>query len=451
MEVITWKKPAIRLNLLHLLSILFSVVMVFAFSAYAQTSEGGESAPSVVTSSADSSSGGDTSESSNTAGDSGVSSSDSASNSKNSGGEEAGGPDGSSNDSAQVSEGDDTCADSSSGGDTSESSNTAGDSGVSSSDSASNSENSGGEEAGGPDGSSNDSAQVSEGDDTCDDSSSPGNNSDDISPQQNSDGNTETPGSEEKGSEDEAGFVDGVEDPVDSIDSAAVTTEDSVTSADSDEDLSLMTMGLSSQEDPSTGTPADEEVTLPEYQIPSGSAYIVGSEDTVYYNTATQNAIQQAVEAAKAAAASQVTIVVSNGVYAGGIKLIIPAPVGETGDGSPEPAGKMLLQIIAEDAYTTDEDGNITPNANSAGGVDVEGDLDFDGINLLLAGLYLSLRSTINAKNADTVTYFGTSQDDEVKINLDNVSDSIFIDSGGGDDVLDISVSQSPYRQAARV
>jgi hypothetical protein len=157
------------------------------------------------------------------------------------------------------------------------------------------------------------------------------------------------------------------------------------------------------------------------------------------------------VEAAKAAAASQVTIVVSNGVYAGGIKLIIPAPVGETGDGSPEPAGKMLLQIIAEDAYTTDEDGNITPNANSAGGVDVEGDLDFDGINLLLAGLYLSLRSTINAKNADTVTYFGTSQDDEVKINLDNVSDSIFIDSGGGDDVLDISVSQSPYRQAARV
>jgi hypothetical protein len=327
----------------------------------------------------------------------------------------------------------------------------AGDSGVSSSDSASNSKNSGGEEAGGPDGSSNDSAQVSEGDDTCDDSSSPGNNSDDISPQQNSDGNTETPGSEEKGSEDEAGFVDGVEDPVDSIDSAAVTTEDSVTSADSDEDLSLMTMGLSSQEDPSTGTPADEEVTLPEYQIPSGSAYIVGSEDTVYYNTATQNAIQQAVEAAKAAAASQVTIVVSNGVYAGGIKLIIPAPVGETGDGSPEPACKMLLQIIAEDAYTTDEDGNITPNANSAGGVDVEGDLDFDGINLLLAGLYLSLRSTINAKNADTVTYFGTSQDDEVKINLDNVSDSIFIDSGGGDDVLDISVSQSPYRQAARV
>ncbi len=52
--------------------------------------------------------------------------------------------------------------------------------------------------------------------------------------------------------------------------------------------------------------------------------------------------------------------------------------------------GKILLQIIAADAYTTDEEGNITPNANSAGGVDVEGDLDFDGINLLLAGLYLS-------------------------------------------------------------
>jgi hypothetical protein len=40
MEVITWKKPAIRLNLLHLLSILFSVVMVFAFSAYASVRSG---------------------------------------------------------------------------------------------------------------------------------------------------------------------------------------------------------------------------------------------------------------------------------------------------------------------------------------------------------------------------------------------------------------------------
>lgn len=47
-------------------------------------------------------------------------------------------------------------------------------------------------------------------------------------------------------------------------------------------------------------------------------------------------------------------------------------------------------------------------------------------------------------KNADNVTYYGTVLDDEVKFNLDNISDSITIDSGGGDDVLDISVRQSP-------
>ena len=44
------EKPAIRLNLLHLLSILFSVVMVLLFQHISDL--GRESAPSVVTSSA---------------------------------------------------------------------------------------------------------------------------------------------------------------------------------------------------------------------------------------------------------------------------------------------------------------------------------------------------------------------------------------------------------------
>ena len=56
----------------------------------------------------------------------------------------------------------------------------------------------------------------------------------------------------------------------------------------------------------------------------------------------------------------------------------------------------MLLQIIAADAYTTDETtGDITPNTNSAGGVEVEGDLNFEGIDALLAGLYLSLKTPL--------------------------------------------------------
>ena len=35
---------------------------------------------------------------------------------------------------------------------------------------------------------------------------------------------------------------------------------------------------------------------------------------------------------------------------------------------------------------------------------------------ILLAGIYLSLKNTINASNANSMTYYGTAQDDEVEI-----------------------------------
>ncbi|NLF46195.1 MAG: hypothetical protein GX581_08970, partial [Syntrophomonadaceae bacterium] len=198
-------------------------------------------------------------------------------------------------------------------------------------------------------------------------------------------------------------------------------------------------------EDP-TGTPATSEETVPDYQIPEGSAYILGSEDTVYENTAAQNAIQQAIEAAKASAAEKVTIIVNNGVYTGGITIVLSdSTEEETEEGSTEPAGKMLLQIIAADAYTMDEEtGEITANANSAGGVATEGAWNFDGYDLLLAGIYLSLKDKVTVKNADNVTYFGTSLDDDVTLELDQVSETVTIDMGDGDDVLDLSVKQSP-------
>ena len=104
-----------------------------------------------------------------------------------------------------------------------------------------------------------------------------------------------------------------------------------------------------------------------------------------------------------------------------------------------------MLKIIAADAYTTDEaTGEIVANANSAGGVKTEGDMNFDGIDVLLAGIYLSLKKSINVSNADEMTYYGTVLDDEVKVNLDNVKEKVTIDLGGGDDVLDLSVKQSP-------
>jgi len=433
MKVVAQKRQARKLNMFHLASILLVILLVFGFSTYAQASDGEASTSSAVTSSDNGSSGGDTSGSNDTAGNGGTSSSDSSGNSDNSGSGEAGSTEGSSDSGNE------------SGGDTSEGSGTDGNSGVSSGDSSGDSDNPGSSEAGSTNESSNESGNVSDenasgGEDTPDSSTSSSDNDEDGSDNQNPSDNNESPEKQNAGSESEAGDAAG------SGDSGSLVESGSSAGSETGS-FPMMTMSTTgAEESDPAGTPTPEAEPVPEYQVPGGSAYIAGSEDTIYYNTATQNAIQQAIEAALTTAASQVTIIVSNGVYAGGIKVVVPAPAptGEEGEGSGESASKMLLQIIAADAYTTDESGNITPNANSAGGVDVEGDLDFDGIDVLLAGLYLSLKNTINVKNADNVTYYGTALDDEVKINLDNVSDSVTIDSGGGDDVLNVSVRQSP-------
>lgn len=195
--------------------------------------------------------------------------------------------------------------------------------------------------------------------------------------------------------------------------------------------------GESGGEKPPAEKEAPPAIVVPEYEIPEGSAYIVGSEETVYKNTAAQNAIQQAVEAAKANATKNVTIIVNNGVYNGGINGVVPAP--EEGD------TKLILRIMASDAYTKDKETEvITANTKSAGGVDVKGDLNFDGMDILLAGIYLSLKNKINVSNADEMTYYGTTQDDEVTINLDNVKEKVTIHSGDGNDTLDISLKKSP-------
>ncbi|MEG1583553.1 MAG: hypothetical protein RR361_00710, partial [Anaerovorax sp.] len=204
--------------------------------------------------------------------------------------------------------------------------------------------------------------------------------------------------------------------------------------------------------------PPDTTRTQGDYEIPAGSAYIEGGDGTVYENSATENAIQQALNAAMAAATNSITIVVNNGVYAGGITVIAPAEPDEAGQGAAGAAGaaagtaeSLILKIIAHDAYTTttDADGNVTDtvyNAQSAGGVGVEGDLNFNykDIQLLLAGIYLSMQNKVNVEDAKSVEYYGTKVKDDVDLTLNNVGDKIKIDMGAGDDKLNATVTQSP-------
>jgi len=67
----------------------------------------------------------------------------------------------------------------------------------------------------------------------------------------------------------------------------------------------------------------------PEFEIPDGSAYIEGDADTTYNNTAAKNAIQQAIDAALASSKEEITIIVRNGTYTGGITAIQTAKTDE--------------------------------------------------------------------------------------------------------------------------
>jgi len=400
MKIVTGKKHTINWSGRFLAIMLMIGLLIFGFASYAMASEGEESAQNQVSSS-DSSSGGGSGESSGDTGSSDTS--------------------GGSNDGSSDASGNESVGDSGDSGDPAGS----GETGDTNGSGGSNS-----------DGVTGDGSGTSDDDGTGDTSGAQG--SDDMN------------GTGEQG--DANGSGDSNNDGV-TGDGSDISNDDDSSSEQGGADTNsigdtpmMMALGAQATETPPTGNPTPETVTVPEYQIPGGSAYIIGSEDTVYKNTATQNAIQQAIDAAKATAASKVTIIVNNGVYTGGITLVVPAPTEEeNGEGSSEPVTKMILEIIASDAYTkNDETGEITANANSAGGVETEGAWNFDGVDLLLAGIYLSLKDKVTVKNADNVTYYGTSLDDDITLELDQVKDNVTIDTGGGDDVLDLSVKQSP-------
>ncbi|MGE4277423.1 MAG: beta strand repeat-containing protein, partial [Lawsonibacter sp.] len=228
-----------------------------------------------------------------------------------------------------------------------------------------------------------------------------------------------------------------------------------------------------------TPTTTQTTQTTQTYEIPEGSAYVVGSESTVYKNTSSANAIQQAIDAAIKASQDSVTVVVNNGVYTGGI-TVVAVSGSSTTDGEEGETGTLALNIIAADSFTktddggvpTDEYGDVEVNANSAGGVQVEGGLSAENVNLLLAGLYFALKereetkNTISSstgststtttsgsdrdsneilvKNADSFAYYGTELADDVNIELTDVSDSVTVDTGAGDDTLNLSVAQTP-------
>ncbi len=208
-------------------------------------------------------------------------------------------------------------------------------------------------------------------------------------------------------------------------------------------ELSTITPDLLQNPPPSDGTDPEEPEGQPEDMMMAAfeaPAPIDGTADNVvlfvegnqlFTNIDNDNAIQQAVDAALQYAfdhaSTSLTITVNNGTYKGGL-VIEPATT---------PSG-LTLYIKAHDAGAT--------YLTSAGGVGLAGDIfiDYDNIQLILAGLYLSLDAKIKASSAQSVTYYGTTGDDTASLNI-NGQTTTELYGGEGEDKLTITSSGDYY------
>jgi len=237
---------------------------------------------------------------------------------------------------------------------------------------------------------------------------------------------------------------------------AAPTTSAPTTSATTESaDLALAAS-------PAAAIPSGLNETQETYSVPSGSVTIQGIGET-YSNDSTSNAIQKAVEKAIQYATVNTshtsTIVVKNGTYEGGLTIdtteksslgqLLAGYISEAvAGGGSVTKEDIVLRIIAEDIIG--ENGSLLENTYSSGDAQMIGDINISGLNVVLAGIYLSTKGSLSIKDAGSFEYIGTAQDDRVSMNIDNVSDGnanttdIKIDSGGGDDDIEAKIVQAP-------
>ncbi len=209
------------------------------------------------------------------------------------------------------------------------------------------------------------------------------------------------------------------------------------------------------------------------FDVEANKANIDESKTASVTNPDPKNAIQKAVDAALAkieAETKSITITVDPGTYGGDIVISSVMKRTETTTTTyKDSADKVLgtvdtvtelpdvqyiipenfvLKIVASDAGES-----LTA---SAGGVHVEGNIVVDGINVLLAGLYLSLNSTVKVQNTNggdnpSVEVYGTAKDDTIQVLAEGKQSSgsgrekaaVTVHGGGGQDTVALTAGSA--------
>ena len=237
-------------------------------------------------------------------------------------------------------------------------------------------------------------------------------------------------------------------------------------------------------------TPTEEQIKREkESSTEKNTEIYCDPEDGTYYEDVTvlsKNAIQKAIDKALAEASKQtadgkwvdeMVVRVMAGTYDGDINVSVPTAtrsdwsgftlkvladdsfemngteleISEIGWARPDLEDKKYELLLEDDFHMIhldpdkegiikkDDNGNEIITADSAGNAKVNGSININGINVVLAGLYYSLESTIKAKNA-IVDIYGTKKDDNITaVGVEGGKGTqISIHSGAGDDTVTV-------------
>ena len=223
-----------------------------------------------------------------------------------------------------------------------------------------------------------------------------------------------------------------------------------------------------------------------DYTVPAGSATMkINGTDVgeIYFNDTANNAIVNALTDAVSYLQTSIPqaedgnvhidITVTAGIYEGDLDLSEGSTLqtalrdaitnyldgGQSsagGEGSQQPSqgegdeeNKYSSYIFSKEnfqypyGYISIVTDQYESGSESDGSATMDGNVLSDGFELFLAGLYFANQEKISIKNALEFSYEGTSLDDNVIIETENVGE-VNVDTKDGDDRVEIQVIQTP-------
>ncbi|MEG1583759.1 MAG: hypothetical protein RR361_01750, partial [Anaerovorax sp.] len=191
--------------------------------------------------------------------------------------------------------------------------------------------------------------------------------------------------------------------------------------------------------------------------------------ETAIKETVVSNAIQEAIAGALAdvdktvnSTEKTITVELANGTYAGnftiaaqGVKVteVIVTTITKDKDGNEisrvdgaaTTKEDELYDLTSYEGYTL-----VIKGVDDSGDVDLDGMINIDGINVMLAGIYLSMQSGVKITNGANVTINGTKKDDTIQIfggdaKEDGLTNQAIINGGDGNDrmIVDLSTANT--------